>query len=185
MKNVLNNFFAPLDLIRQEPLQFSVWWIVAMVLGLSSFWLPLLLHAVGDGAWYSFFEEYLKGGNFASFSIVVLADGIATTLVTVNAGRNITTAGIRGLINVFALLLAFVNVAIFILPYKNPLSIKYVLFQFLITFITIATASYLYCFRSSEWEKSVEDVKKKEEKEILDMGRSANARTSDDKGVKL
>jgi hypothetical protein len=185
MNKVLNSLALPLELIQREPLQFTVWWIVAIILGLSGFWLPLLLHSVLDGSWYMYFEGYLKAGSLASFSIVVLADGIATTLVAVNAGRNLVAAGIRGLIGVFALLLTLINVAILVVPTNGKLSAGFVIFQFIITVITIITASYLYCFRSSEWEKSAGDVKKEEDREVDNLGKSANLRTADDTGVKL
>lgn len=185
MKKVFNTLALPLELIRKEPLQFSVWWIVAIILGLSGFWLPLLLRSVSNGNWFTFYEGYLKAGNFASFSIVILADGIATTLVAVNAGRNIIAAGIRGLMGVFALILALINVGILVSTSNGELSTAFIVFQFIVTLITIFVASYLYCFRSSEWEKSVGDVKKEEDKEVENLGKSANKMNADDSGVKL
>jgi hypothetical protein len=184
MKKVVNYFASPLELIRQEPLQFSVWWIVAIILRLSGFWLPILLHWIIDDTWYKYFEVYLTTGHLASFSIVILADGIATTLVAVNAGRNVTAAGIRGLIGVFALILAFINVAILVCPITK-LSNGFIYFQVVITLFAIFMSSYLYCFKSSEWEKSVGDIKKEEDKEVENLGKSAKSITADNAGVKL
>jgi hypothetical protein len=166
-------------------LQFTVWWIVAIFLGLSGFWLPLLLHYVRDGTHVQFFNGYLRAGNFASFSIVILADGLATTLVAVNAGRSITAAGIRGLMGVFALILAFVSVAVLIIHSEGQPSVGFVLFQFALTFLAILSASYLYCFRSSEWEKSLDAAKKEQDEEVENLAKTAAAKTSDDTGVRL
>lgn len=185
MIKYLSHFAEPLRLIRYEPLQFTVWWLVAIVLGLSGFWLPLILRFFGDGTHRVFFDSYLKAGNLASFSIVILADGLATTLVAVNAGRNITAAGIRGLTGVFALIIAFISVAVLIVPPSNHISTTFVAFQFVVTFLAILSASYLYCFRSSEWEKSVGDVKKEQDEEVEKLAKVAAAKTSDDAGVRL
>lgn len=185
MKKIFSNLSLPLELIRKEPLQFSVWWIVAIVLGLSGFWLPLLLHSVSDGNVCLFYQEYLKSKSFASFSIVILADGLATTLVAVNAGRNITAAGIRGIVGIMALLLTIINVGILFSTTTSETTSGFQTFQIIITIIAVFTASYLYCFRSSEWEKSVGDIKKEEDKEVEDLGRSAKRINTDNTGVRL
>lgn len=185
MNRLVSYLAEPLRLIRQQPLQFTVWWIVAIFLGLSGFWLPLLLHYVRDGTHVQFFDSYLRAGSLASFSIVILADGLATTLVAVNAGRNITAAGIRALMGVFALILAFVSVAVLVFPKDGQVSFGFVLFQFILTFLSILSASYLYCFRSSEWEKSVSDLKKEQDKEVENLAKRAASKTSDDTGVRL
>jgi hypothetical protein len=116
---------------------------------------------------------------------VILADGLATTLVAVNAGRNITAAGIRGLMGVFALILAFVSVAVLVVPNNGQISSGFIFFQFILALLAILSASYLYCFRSSDWEKSVGDVKQEQEEEIENLAKTATSKTSDDTGVRL
>ncbi len=185
MSKLINYLAEPLRLIRLEPLQFTVWLIVAIFLGLSGFWLPLLLHYVRDGSHIQFLDSYVRAGNLASFSIVILADGLATTLAAVNAGRNITAAGIRGLMGVFALILSFVSVAVLVLPNDGQVSFGFVLFQFALTTLAVLSASYLYCFRSSEWEKSVGDVTKEQDQEVENLAKTAASKTSDDTGVRL
>lgn len=185
MKKLFCYFAEPLDLIKQQPLQFTVWWIVAMLLGLAGFWLPLLLRYARDGSHSQFFDCYIRGGNLASFSIVILADGLATTLVAVNAGRNFTAAGIRGLVGVFALILMMLNVAVLVYSDQGQVSFGFVIFQSTLTILAILSASYLYCFRSSEWEKSVGDIQKQEDKEVEHLAKVAASKTADDTGVRL
>jgi hypothetical protein len=185
MRKFFSNFSEPLNLIREQPLQFTVWWIVAIFFGLAGFWLPLLLEFVKAGSPNQVFQNYIKSGNLASFSIVILADGLATTLVAVNAGRNVTAAGIRGLIGVAALILFIINVGVLSATHIENISWSFVAFQFIIASLAILSASYLYCFRSSEWEKSVGDVKQQEDEEVDKLSQTAASQSADETGVKL
>ncbi|MEW5804996.1 MAG: hypothetical protein AB1847_23160 [bacterium] len=186
MKKFFANVSEPLDLIKQQPLQFTVWWFVAIVFGLAGFWLPLLVEALKEsGSPWQVFQNNLKGGNLASFSVVILADGLATVFVAVNAGRNITAAGIRALFSVVALLLFVTNVVVLGISHSSDVPTKFIVFQFIITGLAIILASYLYCFRSTDWEKSVGEVRVTQDKEVEKLAKDATAISKDDKGVKL
>jgi hypothetical protein len=185
MRKFVSNLLEPIGLIRQQPLQFTVWWIVAIVFGLAGFWLPLLIECVKEGAPSQVFNIYVKSGNLASFNVVILADGLATTLVAVNAGRNLTAAGIRGLFGVVALILFIINIAILRELHVENVPTSFIVFQFIIVALAILSASYLYCFRSSDWEKSVGEVKKQEDEEVKKLSNAAASQSADETGVKL
>jgi uncharacterized membrane protein len=186
MKKLLLNLSEPLELIRQQPLQFAVWWIVAVLFGLAGFWLPLLVESLKDaGCPSQIFQNNLRGGNLASFSVVILADGLATMFVAVRAGQNLTAAGIRGLLSVLALLVFITNVVMLGVTHSADVPTKFIVFQFIITFLAIGLSSYLYCFRSSDWEKSVGEIRTIQDNEVTKLGKEATSKTQDDKGVKL
>lgn len=185
MRKFFSYLSEPLQLIREQPYQFTVWWIVAIFFGLAAFWLPLLLEVVKHGAPSQVFQNYIKSGNLASFCIVILADGLATTLVAVNAGRNVTAAGIRGLLGVAALILFVTNVGLLLVTQSDIVPNSFIVFEFIITALAVLAASYLYCFRSSEWEKSVGDVKRQEDEEVERLSQAATSQSGDGTGVRL
>jgi len=86
MSAFLRSIKEPLELIRSEPYHFLAWWTVAIVLGMVGFWLPILLTFASGGATHKVFENLVNYGGLASFGVVILADGIATTIVAVRAG---------------------------------------------------------------------------------------------------
>ncbi len=178
-------FTEPLASIKTQPLQFSVWWLIANIVGLTGIWLPLFL------GWYRgnpngpSLEGLIASGALATFSIVILADGIATSLAT-KGGINHTAAGIRGVAGALALIVVLLDTAlvfagISLTKDEHP----HIGFQIFLTVIAILLASYLYCFRSSDWEKSVEEIKEKEDKEVAALGANASAKTNDGSGARL
>lgn len=180
----LKYFFEPIKFIKDQPFQFIVWVIVAIILGLTGFWLPLIsVTLVGQG---SSFENQIKVGTLMSFNIVILADGLALFLTAVNAGRSTTTAGIRGLMGIFALILILLSG--FFLAFSvlvKEIDQKFVISQICLTVLSIVLACYLYCFRSSEWEKTVDEHKKKEDQEVEDLSNRSRGKSQDDEGTKL
>ena len=187
MKEYLLQLNEPFSSIKSRPFHFVVWLIVAIVLGLAGFWLPpLLLAFFKDGNASIAIENYVYAGGLASFSIVILADGIASNLITVKAGSNLTAAGIRGIAGSIALILVFIQVGVLIIESvsntENHISIYFHLFM---TFLAIIISSYLYCFRFPDWEKGVEKVREEEDKEVEDLGSSAKNKTADEEGIKL
>lgn len=186
MKEQFILLFEPIASIKARPFQFIVWIIVAIILGLSGFWLPpLLIHFKGEDAILAV-QNYVFAGGLASFSIVILADGIASNLVAVKAGSNITAAGIRGIAGSLALILVFIQVGVLIAESignnNNHISIY---FHFFMTALAVVISSYLYCFRFPDWEKGVEKVKEEEDQEVEDLGKSAKNKTADEEGIKL
>ncbi len=185
MKKFFSDFAQPLSVIWKKPHQYLVWWLVAMFVGLASFWLPFILRYLVDGTQMQFTREYFKSGSMASFSIVILADGLATCLVVANSGRNHVTAGIKGILGVTTLILVVLNVGILALSAFNISSHGLHIVQLLITLLSILTASYLYCFRDPSWEKTVGDVQEEENEEVDNLGRTATQTSADESGNKL
>jgi hypothetical protein len=182
---MFKKFAEPLASIRAQPLQFAVWWIVANVVGLSGIWLPLWLDWYRGSSQGPSFAVLVASGSLATFSIVLLADGIATSLAT-KGGLNFTAAGIRGVAGACALLVVLLDSAL-IFAGLSPSKDDHprIGFQIFLAIVAIALASYLYCFRSADWEKSVEQVKETEDREVKQLSEAANLKTSDGSGAKL
>lgn len=187
MVRLMRQLTEPLSLISDRPWDFIVWWVVAIGFGTAGFWLPLLLLAqTGGGAATGVFMSSVDAGTLASFSIVLLADGIAAALIVVGGGSNITAAGMRAFVGILAFLLGVVQVGVLVLAHGSEgaphTSVR---FQLAMTVLAILLASYLYCFRSQSWEKDVADVKEKEDKEVEGLSASAEEKSTDEGGAKL
>lgn len=187
MKDLLIKIREPLIIIKNEPYQFYVWLFVVMTFGLAGVWMPFVFEYFKNGTGGKILLNHIKSGSIASFGVVILADGIAATMIAVNAGLTKTTAGIRGLIGAFSVLLIMINVAILILsdPAANSVSTPYIIFQMSILLLTTAASIYLYCFKSNDWEKSAETMLVEEEHKVEEIGSAAEKVSSDDAGVKL
>jgi hypothetical protein len=187
MKELWKQLTEPLSSIREQPYHFTVWWLVANVFGLSGFWLPILLLSQRGGATDTAFQHLMNAGSLASFSVVLLADGVAATLVVVGGGSNLNAAGIRGLAGFFALLVAVIQVGVLVVESTMTPNVTHTsyTFQFVITGIAVFLASYLYCFRSPSWEIGVNKVKEEEDRQVTELGKEAESRSADETGVKL
>lgn len=186
MRNYLKNLIVPYKHIKREPYQFSVWLIGIILFGLAGLWFQMISECFGNENFFLTFKNFLRVGSMSTFCIAILADGLATALVAVGAGVSVTSAGIRGVYTIIAIGLVMLNAII--LNYVSRLdsiSFNFITVQTVITVITIMLASGLYNLRTSDWEKSVEDVTRKQDKQISELQRDAERRIRDDEGVIL
>jgi hypothetical protein len=186
MNTLIRQLLEPIRSIKDQPFHFAAWWLVANVIGLAGFWLPLLLlHGSGKPT-YLVFERLINAGTLASFSVVIIADGIAATLVTSGAGSNLTALGMRALITIIAFLLALIQIGVITFEHTAMGdSHVFVSFHLILTSLAIVFATYLYCFRFPSWEKSVAEMKREEDQEVSDLGKAAESKSVDAKGVRL
>src|SRR5580700_5691243 len=176
----------PLSSVSDRPFHFVAWCVAAICLGSAGFWLPILLLWGGGGSAYETFTVLVYAGSLASFSVVLLSDGVAATLVAVGTGSNIAAAGMRGLIGCIAFLLALVHVGVLSVAHgasgESRISVG---LQVFLTALAVILAAYLYCFRFPSWEKDVAEVVKNEYNEVKDLGKSAEKKHTDDGGARL
>jgi len=186
MNTLRRHLQVPLNVIKEQPYQFVVWWIVANIFGLAGLFLPLLFNLSRNKSSYEIWVSSLRNGTFYSFGIVILAEGIAAAAVAVKSGTNIVAAGLRGLVSVLAFGLALLQVAF--LGMQSVVadgSAPSGRFTVTLTVLTILCASYLYCFRFKSWERGVREVQKREDREVEKLKKSAAKEDKDDEGVKL
>jgi hypothetical protein len=186
MKTFRKHLQFPLNVVREQPYQFAVWWIVANVFGLSGLLLPVLFNLSRGKSSCDIWVSALRAGTFYSFGVVLLAEGIAATAVAVKSGTSLVSAGLRGLVSVLAFGLALIQVAFLAMQTMvTDGSIPSGAFTASLTALTILCASYLYCFRFVSWEKGVREWLKKEEQDVEKLKKSAAGENKDDEGVKL
>lgn len=157
-----------------------------MVFGLSGFWLPLLLLGMRGEPIAPALDSLVQSGSLASFSVVLLAEGIAAVLITVGAGANPAAAGLRALAGCVGFVLVLIQVGVLAAAHVAP-GPKQVSpsFHAVLTIFSIILACYLYCFRQTDWERGVDAVTEEEDEDVSRLGTSAAAQSADDKGVKL
>jgi hypothetical protein len=186
MRKTIKQFAGPLSSISDRPVHFCVWWSVVICLGLAGFWLPILLAKTGGGDARAVFQTLVYAGTLASFSVVLLADGIASILIVVGAGSNIKAAGMRALVGCAALVLAVIQVGVLVFAHSGEgTQHTSVSAQLLFTGLTVVVATYLYCFRFPSWEHDVAEVKEKEDKEVNKLSQSAEEQHTDEGGTTL
>ncbi len=182
---------VPLEYINERPYHFLTWAVVAIVLGLSGVWLPTLLAYVRGKDAQDVLMNCINGGGLAAFSVVLLADGIASAMVAekVDTSSSPTATGVRGLISSLAILVVIVQVGVMgIVQAVTDSAYPSYEFQVCVTAIAIVLACYLYCFRSDKWPALVETaaaMPAKEATEVQDMGKVAVAIKKDKSGIKL
>lgn len=187
MKPFLVHLCDPIRSIKEEPYQFAVWWLVAIVIGLAGVWLPLLILYFSQRPVYATFQNIVNAGSLASFCVVILSEGVASNLVARKTGSSITAIGIRALFSILGFILALIGIGVIIAQNlshnKSNVSIG---FQLVLTALVILLASYLYCFRFPAWgERDVDSVRDREDREVRDLTERAEFQKTDDAGVKL
>jgi hypothetical protein len=186
MLNLFRQFTEPLSSVSKRPWQFIVWWFVAIVVGSAGFWLPIFLVWYDGGSANEKVTLLIYTGTLASFSVVLLSEGLAATLIAVDAGTNDNAAGMRAFFGSAAVLLVVTHVGFLAhTPPSIRLSGVSIVFQAVATVLAIALASYLYCFRYPSWEKGVAAVAEEEDAEVKGLSASAEKKFTDDGGVKL
>jgi hypothetical protein len=195
-RRYLKPVVAPLSYIEEKPFHFVTWGFVALVLGLSGVWLPTLLSPIRGKSMCDFLLNSVNAGGLAAFSVVLLADGIATAIV---AEKNIseknnnqprpTATGVRGMISISAIILVVIQVGVMgVVPPVSVAPYFTFYFEVIVTAAAIILACFLYCFRSDNWEQLIEDAAvavEKEKMDVEDIIEEASGRKSDGGGIKI
>lgn len=191
MKKFLLRFLEPLNSIKNQSYHFASWWIFTNILGLAGFWIPLIILLFNpDKSKLNFSTKSLiDSGMLSSFSIIILAEGVAAALVAVKGGSNMIAAGIRGIAGVIALIVVAIQVTILVIltifDYSGTKASNTATgISIIITILSICLATYLYCFRYPDWEKGVAEVVQSENEDVEKIRDHAKIQTNDE-GVKL
>lgn len=186
MGKLVQQLAEPISSIRNQLWSFRVWLIVVIGFGLAGLWVPTILALATGRSAVDMFTALVYGGTLASFSIVLLADGIASAMNVVGAGSNSVAAAMRALVVIAAIFLVLLEAVVLESTHLGgaPAQVS-VLFQVVLMILSVGLASYLYCFRFPRWEKGVAEVKEKEDREVESLGESAQAKDTDEGGAKL
>ncbi len=169
----LEDLKKPFSEIKKDPYNFIKWFFVAFIIGSIAIWIPLFINKISNKTFI-----YYIGTNIATFNIVILSERLAETISTVGGSNSKKTAGIRSLFSAVAILLIIVNAFFSFFPITS-----YVLN--IVTLIVILLASYMYCFKSADWEENADKIVKQENDDVSELSKKAGNVKSYDKGVRL
>lgn len=179
----INNLkaFAHFKTIKDDPTKFILWFLTSVILSLSSFWVPVL---IGQIIGQNFFFKLMGNNPFIVFSIVFLSNSILFSINHIGAGSNKFAVAIRGITLVITIMYLVLLSTIIPLKLVNDISLGHGT-QFTLLLITIFLGIYVYGFRESTWEKSVDDVSKLQEATVTDITQKAATVQTDKNDTKL
>jgi hypothetical protein len=177
----MKKVFAHFQTVRDDPPKFILWFITAVILSLSSFWIPILLGClIGK----NFYLKLMENNPFIVFSIVFLSNAIFTSINYVGGGSNRYAVAIRGVTLVITVMYLVLLSTIIPLKLVSDITLSQ-LVQFILLAITIFLGIYVYGFRESTWEKSVDDFRRKQDEDVEEMTTKAISVTTAGEDIKL
>lgn len=180
--NIINlKAFAHFKTIKDDPTKFILWFLTSVILSLSSFWIPILIGQIIE---QNFYCKLMANNPFIVFSIVFLSNSILFSINHIGAGSNKFAVAIRGITLVITIMYLVLLSTIIPLKLVHDISLGYGT-QFILLGITIFLGIYVYGFRESTWEKSVDDVSKRQEATITDISQKAATVQIDKNDIKL
>lgn len=126
----------------------------------------------------------MANNPFIVFSIVFLSNSILFSINHIGAGSNKFAVAIRGITLVVTVMYLVLLSTIIPLKLVNNISLGHGI-QFILLLITIFLGIYVYGFRESNWEKSVDDVSKLQEATVNDITEKAASVQTDKNNIKL
>lgn len=173
--------FAHFSTIKDNPWQFALWFITSIILSLSSFWIPSLLgYIIGE----NFYCQLMGNNPFIVFSIVFLSNSILYSINHIGGGSNTFAVAIRGIALVVSIMYLVFLSAIIPLKLINNIVLDYFT-QYVLLLITILIGIYVYGFRDSKWEKSVDDIRQEEDNKIENIVSRANNIRTDNNDIEI
>ncbi|MES2574224.1 MAG: hypothetical protein V4572_04735 [Bacteroidota bacterium] len=167
--------FAHFKTIKDDPGKFILWILTSVLLSLSTVWIPSL---VGILIGKDFFAKLMLNNPFIVFSVVFLSNSVLTSINYIGAGTNKNAVSLRGITLVITFLyLLFLSS---IIPLKLLLNVSLdTNTQFTLLLITIFIGIYVYGLREANWEKTVDEFKKKQDLEVTGIVNKASELTND------
>ncbi len=173
--------FAHFKTIKDDPTKFILWFLTSVVLSLSSFWVPVL---IGQIIKQNFYCKLMANNPFIVFSIVFLSNSVLFSINHIGAGSNKFAVAIRGITLVITIMYLVLLSTIIPLKLVNDISLGYGT-QFTLLLITIFLGIYVYGFRESTWENSIDEASKRQEAAVIDMAQKAASVQTDKNNNKL
>jgi hypothetical protein len=174
MKSIMI-IFAHFKTIKDDPGKFILWLLTSVLLSLSTVWVPSL---VGILIEKDFFSKLMLNNPFIVFSVVFLSNSVLTSINYIGAGTNKNAVSLRGITLVLTFLYLLFLSSVIPLKLLTNFSLN-TSTQFTLLFITIFIGVFVYGFREASWEKSVDEFKKEQDKEVQDMSAKAAGVTND------
>ncbi len=176
----MKNIFAHFKTIKDNPGKFVLWILTSVVLSLSTVWLPTLIGIIiGE----NYFTKLMETNPFIVFSVVFLSNSVLTSINYKGAGTNEFAVAVRGITLVITFLYLIFISSIVPLKIVSNISLDSCT-QFILLVITILIGVYVYGFRESTWEKSVDEVRAQQENAVNNIVQNAHG-IHNDGGIQL
>lgn len=173
--------FAHFKTIKDDPTKFILWFLTSVILSLSSFWVPVLIgKIIGE----NFYCKLMANNPFIVFSIVFLSNSILLSINHIGAGSNKLAVAIRGITLVITIMYLVLLSTIIPLKLVNDISLSNGT-QFTLLIITIFLGIYVYGFRESTWEKSVDEASRDQEATVTNITQKAASVQTDKNDIRL
>jgi hypothetical protein len=168
----------PWEAIILNPAKFISWFLAVPVIGLTGFWLPILLIWGYGGDLKSSVALLLHAGTTAVVCVAIIGEGVYAMVTADKSGSNKTALGIRGIVIGWSFVLVIILIGIVTSDFVlSPVKQIHIWLHVLWVIIAIITGCYLYCFRDSSWEKHlpcVDEAIAAENAEIEHLSDSVN-----------
>jgi hypothetical protein len=176
----MKKVFAHFKTIQDNPGKFILWFLTSIILSLSTVWLPTLL---GTIIGVNYFSKLMETNPFIVFSVVFLSNSVLTAINYKGAGTTDFAVAIRGITLVITFLYLIFLSSIVPLKIVSDISIDSCT-QFILLIITILIGVYVYGFRESTWERSVDEVRAQQDHDVNNIVVQAHE-INNDGGVAL
>ena len=183
----LTSPFRPFRAIPKKRFAFGSWLIFILTAGLMGFWLPYFALVVSGHDARAAFSDLVGTGILASFCIVLLTEGISSSLIVQYGGSSknpghllIMAGGIAAIVGAF-------QVAFLVVRQLQPTITTWAVpLQIFATFLAVCLASYLFCFRFPElWVAGLDGMLDEQNKDIGVLEKDAAQNDTDNSGVTL
>jgi len=180
MKNLFK-IFAHFKTIKDDPTNFVLWFLTAIILSLSSFWIPLVSGYIINKDFYC---KLMENNPFVVFSIVLLSNSILYSINHIGSGSNNFAVALRG--TTLVLTIMFLVLLSTVIPMKlvSNISLDYKT-QFILLTIAILLSVFVYGFRSPKWEKSVDEAVKEQDNKVEEIFEKGEVTTTDSGDIQL
>jgi hypothetical protein len=176
----MKKIFAHFKTIKGDPAKFILWLLTSIMLSLSSFWIPLL---IGRLIGQDYYPKLMENNPFIVFSIVFLCNSVLTSINYTGAGSNTFAVAIRGITLILTIMYLILLSSLVTLKLVSNITLS-TKTQFILLGITVFLGIYVYGFRDSKWESSVDDFRKQQDDEVADIA-SKGKNVQNDGEVKL
>lgn len=169
---------------RENKAKFFIWIIFITTAGLFGCWYPVIVNVLSEKP--LMFGIIIINGSMSTFCLSMLMESMINMHSVPGSGKTEATNTLRSFVLIISILVLLLNSIVYgmILTEHNTYNIK--LFTIILTVITFLLASYLYFYRSNEWEKSVDKIYKDDDKKVEDLVKRSDAlENKTDEGIEL
>ncbi len=184
IKDIIKSYSLPLNTIKNKPLFFLNWLGALTLFGLLPLWFSLF-DGYMENSLFCAWSKYLHSKALITFSIVLLANGLASLALAKKSGLTDETVVVRSSVNNLCIFLLLVNAWFLSSSPSFDVHDKKNSIQLILFILSFLLSIYLYCFKDSQWEESADVVREKDDKATKKLDQEASNVSVDKNGVRV